>query len=591
MDTKEKIKKFRLLMKDQKIDAYLILTGDPHQSEYIPEYYKTIKWLTGFSGSAGTLVITKDHLVLWTDGRYYTQAEKQLANTGGQVIKMDQPGAPSYTEWLNSNMKQGDVLAFDGRIISQKDFEDLEKDLNFGPIIKKDLDLFEDIWDTRPDFPADEAFVHHIKYAGISAREKIQEIRSTMEAKGVDYHIIAKLDDIAWLYNIRGSDIPSNPMIISYGLITKDRAYLYTHESKIIAQVRDHLDENGIQVHPYERIKDHISEIQDGQILVDKSSINAWLYEAIDSSLEITDEMNPSFVKKAVKTDHEIENIKNAFLKDGIALTRFLYWLEDTLANQPISEYEASQMLYKFRAQMSGFKSTSFETIMAFRENAAMMHYRPSQDEAKIIEKDGMVLIDSGGQYLDGTTDTTRTIPVGHPTKEEKIDYTLTLKSHISLIIQRFLYGTSGHVLDAIARKPMWDLAMDYKSGTGHGIGYFLNVHEGPHRFHNVIANNVGLEENMLITIEPGVYRPGQYGIRIENVGLVKKDIETEFGLFMKFEPISFVYIDTSLVVKDILDDSQIDWLNAYNAEVYDKISSHLDEDQKLWLKDKTRPI
>lgn len=587
-----RVKSLREIMAKEGIDAYIVPTGDPHQSEYIPEYYKNRQWISGFTGSAGTVIITKDQALLWTDGRYHIQAENELAGTEYKLFKMDLPGVLSYEDWLKENLPENGIVGFDGRIFPQLSFEKLNENLSSKNInYKTDRDLIDDIWKDRGEFPNSKAFIHEMKYSGLESQEKINRVRQVMAKLGADYHVIGKLDDIAWLFNIRGSDVPSNPMLLSYGVITKDKAILFVYESKIDEEVSDFLKEQGISIKSYDEIKEYLLEVPKGsKILLDKGNLNKWVYDSIPESCTIINEMNPSFKFKAVKSQVELENQKNAYIKDGVAVTKFLYWLEKN-KNEDVNEFIASEKLYEFRSQQEHFIGTSFKTIMAYKENAAMMHYRPSENDSKMLGNEGLLLIDSGGQYLDGTTDITRTIPMGEITDEERRDYTLTLKSHIALIGARFLYGTSGHVLDSFARKPMWDEAMDYKSGTGHGVGYFLNVHEGPHRFHNTVVNNVALEENMIITIEPGVYKKDRHGIRIENVAVVKKDLETEFGQFMKFEPLTFVYIGTDTLNLDMLTEKELTWLNEYNEKVYEKISEFLEDEEREWLKEKTKRI
>lgn len=582
MDINSRVNNLRKVMRDKEIDAYIILTGDPHQSEYIPEYYKSRQWMSGFTGSAGTIVITNDEALFWTDGRYHIQAENELSNTEYELFKMGLSGVLDYDDWLSENLEENDVVGFDGRTFSQLSFEKLEEKLSFKNInYKTDEDLIQRVWEDRGEFPNSKAFIHEINYSGLESRDKIIRVRKAMKELGADYHVIGKLDDIAWLFNIRGFDIPSNPMLLSYGIITRDDAILFVYEQKIDEEVKSYLKKQGIRVKSYEDIKEYLEGLPDNcKILLDKENLNKWVYDSIPKSCKIINKMNPSFKFKAVKSSVELKNQKNAYIKDGVAVTKFLYWLEKNKDNN-INEFVASKKLYEFRSQQENFIGTSFKTIMAYKENAAMMHYRPTESVSKVLEDEGLLLIDSGGQYLDGTTDITRTISMGETTDEEKRDYTLTLKSHIALIDARFLYGTSGHVLDSFARRPMWDEGMDYKSGTGHGVGYFLNVHEGPHRFHNIVVNNVALEENMIITIEPGVYKKDRHGIRIENVAVVKKDIETEFGQFMKFEPLTFVYIETDTLNLNMLTDKELEWLNKYNEKVFDKISKFLNEDEK----------
>jgi len=414
-------------------------------------------------------------------------------------------------------------------------------------------------------------------------------VREIMKAKKVDNYLISTLDDIAWVYNIRGRDIPSNPMILSYGLITLDKAYLCIDENKLNDEVVEHLKENNIIIKDYDEILDLVKAIEsDEKIILDKTKVNNWLYEGIKEDIIVKNEINITAKLKSIKNETEMKNQKNAYIKDGIAFTKVIHWIEENKGN--INEYDVSEKLEEFRSENDLYIEPSFKSIAAYESNAAMMHYRPSKDKSSILEKRGTFLLDAGGQYIDGTTDTTRTIRLGDVSDEQIKDFTLTLMSHINLISSRFLEGTSGFKLDAIARYPMWQEGLDYKCGTGHGVGHFLSVHEGPHRIANVF-NDVALEEGMVVTIEPGVYKPGKHGIRIENVGLVRKDINTDSGQFLSFEVLSFVPIDTSLVNKEMLSKRDIDWLNSYNKKVYEKLKDHLNPDIKDWLKEKTKEI
>lgn len=586
-----KLKELRSLMIKNSVDAYLIPNSDPHQSEYLADFFKEIKWLTGFSGSNATVVVTKEKAVLWTDGRYFIQAENELKDTEFELYKEGIEGFPSVEQFLFNNLRENEALGLNGKTISCSEFYKIKNILDSKNIkYITNIDLISELWNDRPDFPDSKLFLYDLKYSGKSSKEKLRDIRKTIKKLNSDCHVISSLDDINWIFNIRGNDIPCNPLIMTYAYIDQNNAILFIKEGKIEKSDKKYLENNGIIIKDYENIDSYLENKENLNILIDKEKTNKWIYDSISKKNTIIDKTNPSYVMKAQKNKVEVENLKNAYIKDSVALTKFLYWLENKKHNG-LTEYKAAKKLLEFRKEQEDFIEPSFLTIMAFKENGPMMHYRPQPEDSEIIEGDRLLLIDSGGQYLDGTTDITRTIPIGNLSNLEKKDYTLTLKSHINLASAKFLHGTSGHVLDAIARKPMWDNNLDYKSGTGHGVGYFLSVHEGPQRFHNTIPNNVPLEENMLISVEPGVYRDNKHGIRIENVVIVKNHVKNEFGTFMKFEPLNYVYIETDALLIDNLNEFEKNWLNNYHQKVFEEISPYLSEKEKSWLKEKTTKI
>lgn len=591
MNINNKIFKLRELMKENNISTYIITSTDPHQSEYLPDHYKSRIWLSSFTGGAGTVVVTMDNAILWTDGRYFTQAENEIKDSEIQLFKMGIPGYPSYAEWVRDNSLNGDTIGFDGRLLSRETVEELEKMVEDKNIkINDKNDLINEIWEDRPAVPSSKVFLFHVQFTGVSAKDKIHKVREIMKEKGADYYLISTLDDIAWVYNIRGWDIPNNPMTLSYGLITLDKAFLCIDKNKVNEEVITSLKDNGISLRGYDEIIDLVGEIENNtRVLLDKSKVSNWLFKALKDKVVVKDEINITSKLKAVKNKVEISNQRQAYIKDGIAITKLLYWLDSNINNMEIKEYHVSEKLEEFRKEDVQYKGQSFITISAYESNAAMMHYRPKQNDSTTLKAKGTFLLDAGGQYLDGTTDTTRTVALGETSEELRKDFTLTLMSHINLIASKFLSGTTGSQLDAIARYPMWQEGLDYKSGTGHGVGFFLSVHEGPHRI--APGNNVALEEGMVVTIEPGVYKPGKYGIRIENVGLVQKDCETDSGQFNLFEVLSFVPIDTKCIDKSMLSKRDINWLNNYHKQVYDKLSPHLKKPIKDWLKQKTEKI
>lgn len=592
MNTNEKILKLREVMEENDISVYIITSTDPHQSEYLPEHYRSRIWLSGFSGGAGTLVVSKDKAILWTDGRYFTQAENEIEGTEIELFKMNIPGFPTYPEWIRDNLIDGDTIGFDGKLLSRETVEELEKMVADKKISFNDEhDLVDYIWTDRPAVPSSEVFLFDAQFTGTTAREKIDKVRKIMKEKNTNYYLISTLDDIAWVYNIRGWDIPNNPMTLSYGLITLNEAFLCIDKNKINDEIVTSMNNNGITIRDYNDIINLVKEIpHNSTVLLDKSKVNNWLFAGLKDEVIVKNEINITSNLKAVKNEVEIKNQKNAYIKDGLAMTKLLYWLDSNIEKMEITEYDVSQKLEEFRKENDQYKVASFITIAAYEANAAMMHYRPKEDASSVLEGKGTFLLDAGGQYLDGTTDTTRTVALGKISDEQRKDFTLTLMSHINLIGSRFLRGTTGYQLDAIARYPMWQEGLDYKCGTGHGVGFFLSVHEGPHRI-APINNEVALEEGMIVTIEPGVYKPGKHGIRIENVGLVRKDCETDSGEFYSFEILSFVPIDTSCLEKSILSLRDINWLNNYHKTVYDKLSPYLSQDIKQWLKEKTKEI
>ncbi len=590
--TINRLEALRNLMKERGLDAYIEPTSDPHQSEYVADHYKGRAYLTGFTGSAGIAVVTMDEAILWTDGRYFIQAENQIRDTGFVLYKMNTPGYPTYKQWLLEKLNKGATIGLNGKIVSQGFVESVLDDLDkIEPMIYDGEDLVGIIWENRPELSKNKLMCLDVKYAGESASDKLTQIREEMKDLGADYFLLGSLDDIAWLYNIRGGDVKCNPVVMSYALISHDTAILYLDMDKLSDEAAVLLGEQGIKCRQYDLVAEDLSSInKDRSIVLDKERINRWLFSSIPEDCTIIEKPNLTTLPKGVKNKTEIENQRLAYIKDGVALTKFFHWLHDNLGKIEITEMYASDQLLQFREGMEDFIEPSFETIAAYGPNAAMMHYSATEDNNAVLGKSGLFLLDSGGQYLNGTTDITRTIALGDLNPEEKRDFTLVLKGHINLISARFLQGSSGHELDVLARHPLWMEGEDYKSGTGHGVGYLLNVHEGPHRIASM-PNSVALEPGMVVTIEPGIYKEGKHGIRTENVVVVKEDIQTDSGQFYSFDMLSWCYIDTSCVDKELLTPNEVEWLNNYNNNVYEKLSPHLDEDVKAWLRVKTREI
>lgn len=591
MEVKEKIHRLREQMKEKGIDAYIIPSFDAHQSEYVAEHWKSRAWISGFTGSAGTVVITMNEGGLWTDGRYFIQAEKQIKGSGLKLFKMGQPNVPTYIDWLKDLIPAGGCVGFDSKVFPQSKVKDLEKKFSKKGIkLNGKFDLIDIIWEDRPEIPVTPIIVHDVKYAGKSTMEKLELVRKEMKKQGADYYLLSSLDDIAWLFNIRGNDVHNNPVIISYAIICNEKAYLYVDRRKVTKEVIEVLESNGVEIKEYAKVKNQIAEIRESQIFFDPNKTNNWLYNAIPSCCENIEGRNITTNLKAIKNEIEIENLRNCQIKDGVAMVKFLHWLDENVRKVDITEISADDKLKEFRREQEYFVGPSFDTIAGYKEHAAMMHYKATKENQYTLKEEGLFLIDSGGQYLDGTTDITRTIALGKISEEEQKDFTLVLKGHISLNMVKFLYGATGSNLDIIARQPLWEQGIDYKCGTGHGVGFFLNVHEGPQSLSQV-PNKVKLEKGMILTNEPGIYKDGKHGIRIENTLLVAEDEKTEFGQFMKFDTISYCPIDLDAIDVSMLTEKEKKWLNDYHKEVYKVLSSYLNECEKKWLKRETREI
>lgn len=592
MNSIKKVEQLRKLMKENKIDAYIITSSDPHLSEYVSEHWKARSWMSGFSGSAGTLVITMKENGLWTDGRYYIQAEKQLEGSNIKLFKQGQTDVPTYIEWLGDTLEEGACVGFDGRVFAQSSAKEIEEALkNNGITVNDEYDFIDMIWSDRPDVILNNINSHDIKYSGITTKEKLELVREKMNKKKANCYVLGSLDDIAWLFNIRGNDVPNNPVVMAFAMITNNKAFLFVEKSKLDESSSHALVSNGVDIYDYERIVDETKKInKESIVFIDTNKVNRMLYKAIPTECKIVEGTNITTELKAIKNDVEVENLIKCQERDGVAMVNFMYWLEKSLDKETITEISASDKLEQFRSEQENFVSISFDSIAGYKDHAAMMHYKATEEIQYTLRNEGMFLIDSGGQYLDGTTDITRTIILGDLTDQEKKDFTLVLKGHISLCQAKFLYGATGSNLDILARYPMWKEGIDYKCGTGHGVGYFLSVHEGPQNFSQV-PNKTKLEKGMVITVEPGIYREGQHGIRTENTVVVREDEKTEFGQFLRFETISYCPIELDGICVEMLDEQEKRWLNEYHKVVYTKLSPHLTEDIREWFKGKTRKI
>jgi Xaa-Pro aminopeptidase len=591
MTYKEKLSEIRKQMKADDVHAYIIPSADPHISEYLPKHYKCIPFASGFRGSAGTLVITHEFAGLWTDFRYFEQAAEQLEGSGFELVKQKVQHAPEYIQWLGEKLPKGAVVASDEKLVSVLLGEMLTVRLAAKGISLVDRDYLSPIWEDRPALPTEPAFLIDTAHAGESVTSKLASVRLQLAEYGAKYHLISSLDDIAWLFNIRGKDVNYNPVVLSFALISQDHATLYIDESKLSESDKDVLLRNGTEVREYEQIQYALAHLPlDSSIFIDpKRNCFAFL-KLIPESVSVIKETNPSTNLKAVKNSVELENTRVAMTKDGVAITRFFKWLLENIGKNKITELSASAQLLQYRAAMEGFIGDSFNTISAYASHGALPHYAPSIESDLEIEPKGLYLVDSGGQYFYGTTDITRTLPMGETTEEERKDYTLVLKGMIDGCRLTFPKGTCGYQVDAITRKPLWEHGRNYGHGTGHGVGYLLNVHEGPQVF-NPTNNPVAIEIGMITSIEPGIYRPGKHGIRIENLVNTIAAESNEFNEFYAFESLTIAPIHTGIIEKELLEQAQIDWLNDYNALVFERLSPNLTAEEQEWLRAETQAI
>lgn len=598
----------RELMKERGMDAYMIPTADFHESEYVGEHFKCRKYMTGFTGSAGTALVTMDEACLWVDGRYYVQAAAQLKDTTVTMMRMGQEGVPSLGEYLDEKMTEGGCLGFDGRVVNAAEGLDLEELLEErGAHISYGEDLTGMIWKDRPELSAEPAWVLDERYAGKSASDKIADVREAMKKAHASVHVLTSLDDIAWLLNIRGNDILYNPVVLSYALVTMDQLYLFVNSSVLEGKaypyledaedisVKEYLERAGVTVMPYDGIYRMAEELRGERVLLEKCRVNYAVYRLIDGSNKVIDRMNPTAAMKAVKNKVEIENEKRAHIKDGVAMTKFIYWLKTNMGRIPMDEISVSDYLEKLRKDQEGCIGLSFATISAYGAHAAMCHYSATPESNLPLEPRGLYLIDSGGQYYEGTTDITRTIALGPVTDEEREHFTLVLMSMLRLGDVKFLHGCRGLSIDYAAREPLWRRGLNYEHGTGHGVSYLSSVHERPNgiRFKMVPErqDNAVMEAGMITSDEPGVYIEGSHGIRTENLVLCVEDEKNEYGQFLRFEYLTYVPIDLEVIDREIMSDRDVELLNRYHKQVYEKISPYLDEDERAWLSEATEAV
>ena len=598
MGTKTEIKSrlaaLRQEMEARQLSAFIVPSTDPHSGEYVPEHWESRKWISGFTGSAGTAVVTLNDAGLWTDSRYFIQAEEQLKGTGIRLFKDRLPETPSITDWLGEILEKGEKAGIDGWVNSRQETLRLRNDLEGKGLILETMteDIFDTIWKDRPSLPKTPVFILDESYSGISCTEKLLCIQEAIHKNGASAIILSALDDIAWTLNLRGNDVHCNPVFISYLLISKESNTLYILEDKITEDVRAYLKKHQVEIKTYSSLAEDIKAFKENHqgILQISPLANEALYNL--SSLHAPTLIAPSPVAmmKAVKNETEQAGFRKAMERDGVALVKFLRWLEEAVPTGNETELSIDKKLTQFRAEQAGFNGISFDTIAGYKEHAAIVHYEATPETDIPLKPEGLLLLDSGAQYLDGTTDITRTIALGPLTDEEKTDYTLVLKGHLQLQNAHFPAGTCGTQLDVLARSAMWKYGVNYLHGTGHGIGHFLCVHEGPHQ---IRMNHVPtpLEPGMLVTDEPGIYKANRHGIRIENTLLVVPAQETEFGKFYRFEPLTLCPIDKKAIATDMLSDEELAWINNYHQLVYNRLSPLVSKDEEIWLKEATNPI
>ncbi len=581
--------RIREFLREKKLNGILIPRSDPHKSEYIARPYEVIKWISGFSGSAGTLFISLNDAFLWTDSRYFIQAEKELKSSGISLKKLKTPYAPEFIEWIAENMPSGAQIGINPELFTVSEIRDYKKSLNYKHIeLIKVGKWEEDIWTDRPELPVQPVHEIELKYCGYSRKQKKQHIEKFLTDNNLDYQLMTSLDDIAWILNLRGKDIDYNPLFYAYLLISDNGSVLFTDSAKISDEISKKLQDDMIQIKPYHDIQKYFTDLSGNKKLaIDPKTTNFELYGVLSQNVSVIEKDSPVQVEKSIKNDVEILSLKRALVRECVSLVKLLFWLQNSQGKERISEMKVMDKLTEIRKKDVHYIGDSFLTISAFREHGAIVHYAASPDTDKPLNGDGLFLLDTGAHYKDGTTDITRTICLGTPTVQEMKDYTLVLKGHISLARAIFPEGTKGYQLDTLARKFLWEQEMNYGHGTGHGIGFYLNVHEGPQSI-SPRPVSVSIKPGMLISNEPGLYREGQHGIRIENMVLCREYGKTEFGTFFCFETVSIAPFDKKLINKKMLDNEEIRWINEYHKVVYERLSPHLPPEIKLWLKQQT---
>ena len=589
----QRIRSVQAALADRGLDAVIVPSSDPHLSEYLPERWQARQWLSGFTGSVGTLVVTRDHAALFADSRYWVQAEGQLEGSGIELVKIATGSSDDHVAWLCERLPTGQSVCVDGTALSLVAARTLGEALGkSGITLREDVDIIDRVWPDRPALPAQAIFAHEPPHAVKSRAQKLASVRASMAQEEATHHFLSTVDDVAWLFDLRGTDVTYNPVFLAHALISQEAATLFVVQGKVPGALAQELANDGIELAPYDEAANHLARLsQESRLLVDPQRVTRGLVRP-ELLVPLVETINPSTLLKSRKSEAEARFVREVMAEDGAAMCEFYAWFEAALGNERITELTIDERLSAARAKRPGFKGLSFATIAAFNANGAMPHYRALEESHAVIEGDGLLLIDSGGQYLGGTTDITRVWPIGRVTDEQRRDYTLVLKGTVALSRTRFPEGTLSPMLDAIARAPLWQEGLEYGHGTGHGVGYFLNVHEGPQTLSKAIPTaNMAMRPGMITSIEPGLYRPGRWGIRIENLVLNVPSLSTEFGEFLEFETLTLCPIDTRLIERSLLDEGEVDWLNRYHDMVRERLSPKLDGAAKLWLEERTRPI
>jgi len=586
-----RIQALRALFGQEGIEAFIIPSTDPHLSEYVAPHWKSREWISGFTGSAGTVVITANKAGLWTDSRYFLQAAQQLENTEIELYKEMLPETPDITTFLSTQLNPGDTVGIDGKMFSAEEVERMQTELQKCQIqIKSISDPLETLWADRPPMPEAPAFIYETKYAGKSSTEKIATIRGELKRSNAKAVFLSALDEIAWTLNLRGNDVHCNPVVVSYLLIEEQETHYFIQPQKITAEVADYLKGIGVSLHAYEETEAYLSRISVESLLINPAKTNYAMYSAVNPDCKIVHSASPVTLLKAIRNEQEIIGIHAAMQRDGVALVKFLKWLEEVVPSGKETEISVDKKLHNFRAEQDLYMGESFDTIAGYREHGAIVHYEATPETDVALKPEGFLLLDSGAQYLDGTTDITRTIALGELTEEEKTDYTLILKGHIALAMAKFPTGTRGAQLDVLARMPIWQRGMNFLHGTGHGVGHFLNVHEGPQSI-RMNENPVTLQLGMLTSNEPGVYKAGSHGVRTENLVLVVPAGEGMFGNYLQFETVTLCPICKKGIIKELLTKEEIGWLDQYHQTVYEKLSPSLNKEEQTWLKEATSKL
>ncbi len=590
-EIKKRIEQLRQAMKNAGVSACIIPGTDPHASEYIADCWKEREWISGFDGSAGTVVITLEKGGLWTDSRYFLQGEEQLSGSGIDLMKQGLPDTPEMNVWICSQLKPGEKVGVNAQMFSVNSYLAMKNEFQANGFQLISVDLMAEVWTERPALPRQPFYVFDTKYCGQSAAEKLRSLRAQMSNASADFVVLSALDDIAWLYNIRGNDVAYNPVVIAYSLVSADKAILFVDAEKLTDETKQYLAGQGVITDSYPAIYDALHAIPHGKtVMIDGAKLNQSLNESVSLNVRRINTMSPVFKLKSVKNATEVAGIRWAMIKDGVALTRFFMWLESNIGSGKLTEMSVSEKLYEFRKEQENFVGESFGTIAGYKAHGAIVHYRATESSDATLKSEGILLLDSGGQYLDGTTDITRTVALGEVTKEQKSDFTLVLKGHIALAKAIFPFGTRGSQLDVLARKSLWDMGLNYGHGTGHGVGHFLNVHEGPQSI-RMDENPTILQPGMIISNEPGMYRTGEYGIRTENLIHVVPAVTTEFGNFLEFETLTLFPIDRNLIEIMLVSEEECEWIDDYHRRVFETLAPHLSVEEQNWLAQKCRPV